>query len=361
VRFTGRLVFGLVAGVLAAGAVSAQEDGLRVVATTSIIADVAQNVAGDLLTVESLLPPDTDTHAYEPTVQDAQRVSEADLLLVNGAGYEAFIESLLENAGGDIPVTVVSNGIEIRALSGGHEHADEHDEGADPAATPHAEDMHHEEHDTREVLGILGEEFECGAHESEHEEGEEHAEEAHEGEGECDPHVWLNPQNVVIWTNSIADAFSTLDPANADTFRANADAYIAQLEALDAELEAQVETVPEESRILVTNHEFLGYFTGRYGFELVGTVLPGGTSMAETDPQALAALIELIGAVGVPAIFVEVNENPELADAIAADTGVRVISDLYAESLSAADGPAPTYLDLMRYNTGVIVRGLTGG
>jgi ABC-type Zn uptake system ZnuABC Zn-binding protein ZnuA len=356
--------------LLSFGAAGAQDAPPRVLATTSIVADVAQNVAGDLLTVDALLPLGADTHAFEPVPADAVRVAEADILLTVGVGYESFLGDLLENAGDEaVEVVVVSNGIEILGFSEeGHGHEDEdHSEEAtaDPMATPETEAEHEDEHDGEAHIGVLGsEDFECEAHEDENhskrltndisQEEEEH------DEGACDAHVWTDPRNVIVWTNNIADAFSAADPANADAYRANADAYIASLQALHAEIEVLVETLPEEQRILVTNHEFMGYFAYAYHFEVVGTVLPGVTTDLEPNPQELAELIELIGEEGVRAIFAEVSANPQLAEVVAQEAGIDVVTTLYSESLSEAEGPAPTYLDYMRYNAQTIVTALAG-
>src|SRR5690606_3357508 len=129
----------------------------------------------------------------------------------------------------------------------------------------------------------------CEAGEHEHEEDED--DHAH---GSCDPHFWTNPQNVMVWAENIAQAFASADPANAEAYHANAAAYIEQLAALDADIEALLAEIPVENRVMVTNHEFLGYFAERYGFEIVGVVLPGGTTLAEPAPQDVAELIEVI-------------------------------------------------------------------
>jgi ABC-type Zn uptake system ZnuABC Zn-binding protein ZnuA len=170
----------------------------------------------------------------------------------------------------------------------------------------------------------------------------------------------MNPLNAAVWAQNVADALAEADPANAEAYAANAAAYIAELEAVDAEIEALVAQIPEESRVLVTNHEFMGYFAARYGFEVAATVLPGGTTGTEVDPQALAELIAFIQAEGVPAIFAEVTANPQLAEIVAQDAGITVVSTLYSESLSDASGPAATYLDYIRYNAQVIVDALAG-
>jgi ABC-type Zn uptake system ZnuABC Zn-binding protein ZnuA len=369
-----RLVSLLILSLLLVGVgVSHAQTEMRVLATTSILADVAQNVAGDLFTVDTLVPVGADTHAFEPSTADAARVAEASMLLTVGAGYEAFLGDLLENVGADsVQVVVVSNGLEILGFSEGHSHDEEHahEESTDPMATPEAtaegEHSHEEEHaheGEEKHIGVLGGDLECEAHED-HEHSKRvtvvmHGEDEHD-HGACDPHVWTDPANVISWTKAIAAAFGAADPANEAVYSANADAYIAQLEALQTEVADLVATLPEEARVLVTNHEFLGYFAYAYGFEVVGTVLPGGTTDAEPNPQELAALIETIQAEGVRAIFAEVSANPQLAQVVAEEAGIDVVTTLYSESLSDASGPAATYLDYMRYNTQTIVDALSG-
>ncbi len=340
-----RMLLVLLATLVMSLAVRANaQETLRVIASTSIVADVAQNVAGDVFRVETLVPVGADAHAFEPAPDDAVRVAEADLLLVVGAGYETFLGRLIEALASDsTQVVVVSNGVEILGF-GGHMHEDEH------------QAEHEEEHE--HGIGILGVDLECEAHDH-HDEGETEAHDEHD-HGQCDPHVWMNPANVIIWARSIAEAFSAADPANAETFRANAEAYAAQLEALDAELTDILAVVPEERRLLVTNHEFMAYFAEAYGFEVIGTVLPAVTTTVEVDPRALADLIALITETNAGAVFAEISGSTRLAEVVAREAGVPVVTDLYSETLSAADGPAPTYIDLMRHNARVIAAALGG-
>ena len=332
---------------------AAAQEMPRVVASTSIVADVAQRVAGDLLQVESLVPVGADAHAFEPAPDDAARVADADLLLVVGAGYEAFLARLIEALPSEsTEIVVISNGVEILGFEG-HMHDEAHE-----AEGEHAEEGEHEHH-----IGVLGADLECESHE--HEEEGEHSEtegEAHDehDHGACDPHVWMNPANVALWARNIADAFSTADPVNAETYGANAEAYAAQLEALDAELRDILAVVPEDRRLLVTNHEFMAYFAEAYGFEVIGTVLPAITSTVEVDPRTLADLIALIDEANAGAVFAEVSGNPQLAEIVAQEAGVPVVTNLYSETLSTADGPAATYIDLMRHNASVIAAALGG-
>ena len=169
--------------------------------------------------------------------------------------------------------------------------------------------------------------------------------------------MWLDPNLVITYVENIRDGFIEVDPDGADTYKTNADAYIAQLKDLDAWIVEQVKTIPAERRLLVTNHEALGYFSERYGFEVVDTILSSFSSEASASAQEIAAAIESVKSSGTPAIFLDEVENPDLANQIAAETGVKIVDDLHLESLT--DGaPAGTYIDMMKYNVMRIVNAL---
>jgi ABC-type Zn uptake system ZnuABC Zn-binding protein ZnuA len=303
--------------------VQAQDSGLQVIVTSNILADVARNVGGDHVSATSLIPPGADGHAWQPTPNDVLKVTQADMVLVVGVGYETFLGQLLDNAV-DVPQVIVSKGIPILPFAG------------------HEDDDHAEEH-----IGVYGDPGVCDSANAT----------AEANHGQCDPHVWTDPTNVMIWTNNIAEAFAAADPANGDVYRANAAAYIEQLKALDGEVQNIVAVVPEARRVLVTNHEFLGYFAQRYGFKVVGGIL-GATSLEEPDPQRLARLANDVKQLGIPAIFAEVSANSPFAQVVAQEAGIQVVTDLYSESLSEANGPASTYLDYLRYNAQQIANAL---
>ena len=158
--------------------------------------------------------------------------------------------------------------------------------------------------------------------------------------------------------HNIEAAFSEADPAGAATYAANAKAYEAELDALDAWIEEQVAQVPQADRLLVMDHASHGYFADRYGFTIVGTVIPSATTGESPTARQLSELTRTIQETGVKAIFVEAGENPQLAEQIGAETGVTVVTDLLDHSLTEADGPAPTYIDMMKYDTRRIVEAL---
>lgn len=286
---------------------------LRVVATTTLVGDVVARVGGDAIALTVLLPIGADPHTYEPTPADLTAVSRAHVLFVNGLGLEEFLERTLRNASSDLPVVVVSAGIQPRMME---EHQHEHDQ-----------------------------------------EGEHEREQEHEHAGEADPHVWLDVRNVMVWVENIRQGLSALDPDHADLYAANAAAYLAELEALDAWIQEQVASVPPQNRKLVTNHPSFGYFADRYGFEQVAAVYPISPG-AEPSAREIAELEDVILRLGVPAVFAETTVNPRLAERVAQDTGARLVT-LYTGSLSGPGSGAETYIAMMRYNVRAIVEALS--
>jgi len=176
-------------------------------------------------------------------------------------------------------------------------------------------------------------------------------------EGGTDSHLWLDPNNVIAYTDNIREGLKQFDPDGAEVYDANASAYIDQLTELDAWINGQVAQIEPQRRVLVTNHEAFGYFAERYGFRVVGAIIPSFSSDAAPSAQQMADLIEQIKLYEVPAIFLDASDNPDLAQQIAAETGVNVVADLHLESLTNG-GPAGTYIDMMRDNVTKIVQAL---
>jgi manganese/iron transport system substrate-binding protein len=282
---------------------SARGDKLYVIATTTIVGDVVQQVGGDAIALTVLLPVGTDPHTFDPSPQDMAKVTDADVVFANGAGLEAFLERLLANAGGDADVVYVSDGLTL--IEGGHDHA---------------------EGDAHDEMG-------------------------------ADPHTWTDPNNVLQWVDNIEAALSSQDPNHAADYKANAEAYRAQLRDLDAWVREQVSTIPVENRKLVTDHEAFAYFAQRYGFEQVGAIVPGYSTAAQPSAQELADLEDHIKTYSVKAVFVGNTVNPALAQRVTDDTGVKLIS-LYTGSLTEPGGEADSYLNYVKYNVGAIVEGL---
>ena len=258
-----------------------------VLADTSFLADIVRNVAGERLTVASLVPEGADPHSFEPTPQDAKRVAECRAIVINAAGLVPAIDDLIAGAGADDLLV-------IDASSG--------------------------------LVGLPD-----------------------------DPHFWLDPVGVIRYVENIGAGLTSIDPAGAEVYSANAETYTATLRDLDAWIAAQVEAIPPDHRLLVTNHESFGYFAARYGFEIVGTIVPTTSGMSSPSAQRLAALVRDIRATGAPAIFLETGSQPDLARQIASEAGVRLVTDLYTNTLGEE---ASTYVEMMRWNVSRIVEAL---
>ncbi len=315
-KFRNRSLAILLAAILlltaCGGAPVAQGERLKVVASTTIVGDVISQVGGNLIELTVLFPPGADPHTFEPRPQDMAAISEADVIIINGLGLEEALESALE---------ANATGLIVHAS-----------EGIDP-------------------LAFEGEENELLAEDSGENEGEEHH---HEG---GDPHTWTDPNNVIVWTQNIAAALAEVDPSHSDEYQANAEAYFTSLGELDAWIRIQIAQIPAERRKLVTDHLLYGYFAEEYGLEQVGALVGSFSTNASPSAQELAAFEDLIQAQDIPAIFVGKSVNPALAEQVAQDTGIKVVS-LYTGSLSEPGGEADSYLKYMRYNVNAIVEAL---
>jgi ABC-type Zn uptake system ZnuABC Zn-binding protein ZnuA len=302
-----KLAFFIILALLLAGcqagqpAASGAPGTLKVLAVETFLADMAQNVAGDRLKVASLVPSGVDPHSFEPVPQDVSRIADCQVLIINGAGLESWLQKVLDNAGGTRKTVTASAGLKSR--------------------TPGASEV--------VDADING-----------------------------DPHFWLDPNNAIHYVENIRDGLAQVDPAGKQIYTRNAQAYIAKLVDLDTWIKAQVVQVPQERRLLVTNHESLGYFADRYGFSVVGTIIPSVSTGSSPSAQQLAGLVEHIKASKAPAIFLENGVNPDIARQIAAETGVKVVTGLYSHSITPPGGEAPDYITMMKFDTLAIVKAL---
>jgi manganese/iron transport system substrate-binding protein len=274
---------------------------LRVLATTTIVGDVVKQVGGSLIDLEILLPAGVDPHTFSPSPQDVTKISEADIIFANGAGLEVFLEPMIESAGAKSQVVSVSDGITLRRLTG-----------------------------------------------QDSEDDDQHS---------IDPHTWTDPNNVKIWVQNIATALSEADGSHSSNYWENARIYQAELDVLDAWIRDQVAEIPEDQRVIVSDHITFGYFADRYGFDLAGAIVPGFSSLAEPSAQDLAQLEEVISSLSIKAIFVGTTVNPTLAERVSQDTGAKIVF-LYTGSLTEAGGDADNYIEYMKYDTQLIVDAL---
>ncbi|HMO39278.1 MAG TPA: zinc ABC transporter substrate-binding protein [Saprospiraceae bacterium] len=284
----------LVAILLLGGAAQAQPKPL-VVATASIFADMAQNIAGDELEIRSIVPIGGDPHIYEPTPGDARLVAGADLILRNGLTFEGWINKLIANSGTKARTVTITEGI------------------APIQSTQY--------------------------------------------KNATDPHAWMDASLGLRYLENIKNALVDLYPDGAPVFEFNYEVYRQQLADMDRYIQEQILSIPEQQRILITSHDAFRYYGQRYGIRVEAVL--GTSTDAEAQTSDIIRLSRIIQESGVPAIFVETTVNPRLIQQLARDNKIRIGGNLYADSIGDAQSPAPSYLDMLQYNTDAIVAALT--
>jgi zinc/manganese transport system substrate-binding protein len=284
-----RMLVSAFTALLVVTPVAAQETKLKVVATFSILGDVVKNVGGDRLEVAMLVGPNADAHVYSPSPTDARKLADAKLIVVNGLGFEGWIDRLAKASGSKAPVVTATKGVKPRRMADSHGHS----------------------------------------HGS-------------------DPHAWQSVANVKLYAANIRDGLIAVDPAGKAAYEANASAYLAKLDALDREVRDAVAKIPADRRRVITTHDAFGYFQDAYGLEFIA---PQGVSTeSEASAKDVARIIGQIKRQKIPAIFMENISDPRLLKRIADETGAKAGGTLYSDALTDQKGPAPTYIDLIRHN-----------
>lgn len=381
------------AAVLALSACSptpgaASEDALNVVTSTTQLADFAQQIGGDGISLTSLLAPGASAHHFDPSPKELVALSQADVLILNGAELEGFVDSAIEASGFSGTLITAADGLDLEeakeitaegeeeAKTGKptSEHDREHGHDADHAGHDHAEADHDHAEDGHDHAGKTAaehaehaaEKAEDHADHADHDHGaaDEHAADEHVGgdhadhdHGDVNPHLWTSPRYAAGMAEEVARGLAQADPEHAAEYRERAAAYGAQLAELDAWVAEQFQRVPAEDRVLVSGHDSLRYYLHDYGIAYAGAIMPSFEDNAEPSAAELDALAERIRERGVRAIFVESSMSPKLARTIAREAGVTVVDGeaLYADSLGAAGSGAETYVDATVHNTRVIL------
>lgn len=282
---------------LLAGGAAAQEK-FKAVTTFTVIADMAKNVAGDAAIVESITKPGAEIHEYQPTPGDIRRAQGAQILLSNGLNLELWFQKFYQNLK-DVPDVVVSTGVEPMGISEG----------------PYS--------------------------------------------GKPNPHAWMSPKNAIIYVDNIRDAFVKYDPKNAEVYKANAEAYKKEIEATIAPIREKLDTIPEDKRWLVSSEGAFSYLARDFGLKEL-YLWPINADQQGT-PQQVRKVVDAVRANKIPAVFSESTVSDKPARQVARETGARYGGVLYVDSLSEADGPTPTYIDLLRVTSDTVVKGLAEG
>lgn len=287
----------LAAGLIAvSGSVTARVNApVDVVASFSILGDMVRQVGGERVRLTTLVGPDSDAHVYRPTPADARAIAEARLLVINGLGFEGWIDRLTEASGYKGLIVTATAGVEPRRM-------------ADP------------------------------------------------DHGKIDPHAWQSLANARIYVHNIANGLAEIDPAGADIYRSNAARYIEEIDVVEAQVREAVDTLPAERRKVVTSHDAFGYLSAAYGIEFHAPV--GFSTEEEASAGDVARLIRQINREKIPAVFVDNISDRRLLDQIVRETGARIGGTLYSDALSKEDGPAGTHLGMMLHNIRTLVSAL---
>lgn len=280
---------------LGLGAIATAQDKPLVVATTSILQDITQAIAGEHLEVRSLVPIGGDPHLYEPIPQDAVTITAADLILTNGLTLEGWLNEFIANSGTSARVVTTTEGITPI-------------QSATYAGSP-------------------------------------------------DPHAWMDAQNGITYARNIAAALIALDPDHTDAYNAALAAYVARLEEVDADIRAMIANIPEAQRVLITSHDAFQYFGRRYGLRLESIL--GTSTDAQAQTSDINRLYQVIKKQQVPAIFIESTINPQTMKQIAQDTKVSIGGKLFSDSLGPDDSPAATYIGMLLWNAKTIMDALS--
>ncbi|MDE0030886.1 MAG: zinc ABC transporter substrate-binding protein [Deltaproteobacteria bacterium] len=326
----------LLALSLAAPAIAQSDKTIPVVATFSILGDMVKRIGGEYVAVTTLVGPDGDTHVYQPTPADARAVGEAQILVANGLQFEGWLDRLVDASDFRGVRVVTTKGIKPIAFeeAGHDEHAMEH--GRDKHAKGDDHDKHAKEHGHDE--GAKGD-----GHEGHH-------------HGVFDPHAWQSLRHATVYVDNITAALAKADPRNAGAFHRNREAYVAEIEALDSDIRGIVAKLPAGSRTIVTSHDAFQYFGREYGLEFVAP--QGLGTESEASAKDVARLVRFMRERGIRAVFVENIGDPRLLKRIADETGAMVGGRLYPGALSGPDGPAATYLDMIRHNATTLAKAL---
>jgi len=268
------------------------QERIKVIASFSILGDLVRNVGGDRLDVGTLVGPNGNAHVYSPSPADARKVADAKVVLVNGLGFEGWLDRLVKASGTKAPIVVASKGITARDRQSDQDHDHDH--------------------------------------------------------GRADPHAWQSVANVKIYVANIRDALIAADPAGKAVYEANAATYLLKLDRLEQEVKATIAKIPADRRRVITSHNAFGYFQDAYGIEF--TAPQGVSTEAEASAKDVAAIIRLIKSRKIAAVFLENVTDPRLVKQIASETGAKIGGTLYSDALTDETGGAGTYIDLIRHN-----------
>ncbi|QEN07864.1 hypothetical protein EXM22_07625 [Oceanispirochaeta crateris] len=349
----------LMVSILGASGSQDTDQSLQVVASTSIITDVVSAVGGDRIVLKGLISSGQDPHSYEPAPRDIAKVEDADIVFVNGFDLEEGLLSIIESVN---PENIVEVSRMVKALEHNHHDADDHDADHHDAdhhdADDHDADHHDADHhdaDDHDADDHDADDHDADDHDADHHDADHHHESG-------DPHTWMSPLNVISWVEVIVESLTDKDPANASYFRSNGEAYIIKLTDLHKKMQETLSVIPEEKRVLVTDHNLFEYFARDYNFKIVGSLIPGYSSSSESSSRETARLLDHLNQEGIPAIFIGDSAGEgvkKLALTLSKESDHDIlVKELLTGSLRNPGMEGDSYISFMEYNMKQIVSGL---
>ena len=356
-----------VAAALALSGCSATSAGdpnvVEIVTTTTQVTDfVRQITAGTNAQITPLLSPGESAHSYEATPAELAAITKADLVIASGYGLEPWLDPALSSAGFAGTRVDAADAFDPAKLHEGHDHAGATTPPAEATTAP-ADDGHGPDDHAGHDHGGHDHGGHAGATTPPADAGHDHGDHGGHDHGDRDPHVWSAPGGAEVMVRAITEALATADPAHAEQLRANGAAYVAKLNALDGWIRQNIDTIPEAQRLVVMNHNALGYFNEAYHVTFVGSIMPSWDDNAEPSAAELDKLIADIRATGVKAIFTETQLAPTAAERLATETGVQVFSGdraLYTDALGTEGSPEGSYLGATIHNTRMLMESWGG-
>lgn len=345
--------------------VALANEKVKVISSFSVLGDIVQEIGGDKIALTTLVSENGDAHAFKPSPKDVRGVSKADLIVINGLGFEGWLPRLIEASHFKGQQVIASNGINL--LEGGHdEHTDE--KGGDEHHGDHKDehkghdehhdedkdhDDHHEEHNEHQGHDTHHDEDkghdEHKGHNDHHDEDKGHNEHHHDG---IDPHAWHSISSIEIYATNIAKGLTDVDPQHSDYYAANLATYLIKLKSLDNDITAMFNSVPATQRKVIVAHDAFAYFARDYGIDF--HALQGTSTDSEASAADIADVIDQIRDNNIKAIFIENVTDNRLIKQISEDTKVTVAGKLYSDALSGKNEQASTYLQMMKYNATTI-------
>ena len=311
-------------------------DKPSIVVTTNILGDVVSNMVGDSFNVEVIMPPGSDPHDFQASAQQVEKMMSADLLVVNGANFEEGMLSVIESAEADGVMVFEAISV-VSQLEGSDDHGHDDHEGHDD----HDDHEGHDDHDDHE-----------GHDDHDDHEGHDH--------GGIDPHFFTDPARMAVVVEELSEFLVANFPNVDQGFVSTANDYAQELIDLDEEVNEILSEIPQEGKVLVTNHAVFAYFADSYGFEILGEIIPSASTLSSANAQQLASLADELSSNSVKAIFADASASDTLARTLAAEVGDIEVITLFTESLGEPGSSGANYIEMVKFNAQAIASGLVG-